>query len=193
MIRRTLALVAFFSMTFAAMAGLSGGAVAQDGTPSADGTAHPAHIHAGTCDTLGDVVFPLTDVSADQMGMMGTPHASMHMDDMMGTPHASMDRDRDRIIEQAMASSISTVDAPLDDILAAEHAINVHESAENIGNYIACGDITGEPVDGMLQIELAELNDSGYVGMAMLTDNGDGTTEVIVMLMEADAVATPAA
>ena len=45
-------------------------------------------------------------------------------------------------------------------------AINVHESAENIGNYIACGDITGTseamgtPASGGQQIEvtLRELN-----------------------------------
>ena len=40
--------------------------------------AHPAHIHSGTCAELGDVVYPLTDVSADA----GTPVAS----DDMGTP-----------------------------------------------------------------------------------------------------------
>ena len=81
----------------------------------------------------------------------------------------------------------------LDDILAAEHAINLHESMENIGNYIACGDVTGEPADGMLEIELLELNGSGYMGTAMLMDNGDGTTDVTIMLMESSGMATPAA
>ena len=38
------------------------GSVAQ--TPVADTAeeAHPAHIHSGTCDELGDVVYPLADV-----------------------------------------------------------------------------------------------------------------------------------
>ena len=59
--------------------------------------------------------------------------------------------------------------------LAAEHAINVHESDENIQNYIACGELTGTPTEGLLQIQLSEQNDSGYQGMAALQDNGDGT------------------
>ena len=34
----------------------------------------------------------------------------------------------------------------LDDLLAGDYAINVHESAENIGEYIACGDIGGSDI-----------------------------------------------
>ncbi len=30
--------------------------------------AHPAYIHTGTCDTLGDVVVPLPDVTATDGG-----------------------------------------------------------------------------------------------------------------------------
>nr|MBA3275746.1 cupredoxin family copper-binding protein [Chloroflexia bacterium] len=81
----------------------------------------------------------------------------------------------------------------LEEILAAEHAINVHESAENIGNYIACGDVTGEPVDGLLDIELMELNGSGYVGQATLVANDDESTDVTVTIMETGAMATPEA
>ncbi len=92
-----------------------------------------------------------------------------------------------------VAESVSTVEAALDDILAAEHAVNLHESVENIGNYIACGDVTGTPTDGLLTIELLELNGSGVMGQAMLMDNGDGTTEVTVTLMETGAMASPAA
>jgi hypothetical protein len=72
-----------------------------DGTPE-DGV-HPAHIHAGTCDDLGDVVFPLEDV-------------------VDGT-------------------SESTVEATLDVILADQHAINVHLSADEMDVYVACGNI----------------------------------------------------
>lgn len=74
-------------------------------------------------------------------------------------------------------------------------ASSVHESAENIQNYIACGDITGLEIGG-LQIELAELNGSGYRGIASLTDNGDETTTVTVVLARTDSgtpVASPAA
>ena len=41
---------------------------------------------------------------------------------------------------------------------------------------------------------LGELNDSGHVGVATLTDNGDGTTTVTVALVEPGEMgdATPA-
>jgi plastocyanin len=156
-------------VALALLVGGAAGGVAQDATPDAGAASHPAHIHSGACDTLGDVVFPLNDVaSADAAAM---PAAGNH-------EHA--------------AQNESTVDVSLDDLLAAEHAINVHESAENIGTYIACGDIAGTVTDGALEIELLELNGSGYTGKATLTDGGDGTTTVTIMLMHGDA-ATPAA
>ena len=55
-------------------------------------------------------------------------------------------------------------------------------SADEIGTYIACGDIAGQVVGNELQIELRELNGSGYQGQATLTDNGDGTMTVTVVL-----------
>ncbi len=157
------------------------------GTPDAMGHDHPVHIHSGTCETLGDVVYPLTNLT--DAGGMGTPMAGMDaspMADMTGTPMAGMG--------EVVAQSTTTVEASLDDILAAEHAINVHESPENSQNYIACGNLTGTPEDGRLQIEVGEQNDSGYAGTAVLEDNGDGTTTVTVMLMHTeDGMATPTA
>lgn len=147
--------------------------------------AHPAHIHAGTCATLGEVVFPLEDVAHG--GMNGTPTAttgSADMADMAASPGP------DTSDKEVVARSESSVNATLDVILSAEHAINVHESAENIQNYIACGDITGTPTDGQLEIQLNELNDSGYTGRAMLVDNGDGTTTVTVELMSTMGMGT---
>jgi hypothetical protein len=81
-------------------------AIELEGTPE-DGV-HPVHIHSGTCDDLGDVVFPLEDV----------------VDGM----------------------SESTVEASIADILAADHAINVHLSADEMDVYVACGEITDEAV-----------------------------------------------
>ncbi len=143
--------------------------LAQDATPEV-AAAHPAHIHSGTCDTLGDVVFPLNDVAVA---------------DTAATPSA--------VESVIVAESATTVEVALDDILAAEHAITGPESAENIGTYIACGDVTGEVTDGMLMIELLELDGSGFMGEAMLMDNGDGTTDVTVTIMQSGAMATPAA
>jgi hypothetical protein len=136
--------------------------------------AHPAYIHAGSCPDVGDVVFPLIDVT--QTVMMGSPVAGVDATPMAGMADAAMGD---------IAVSTSTVEASLDDILAAEHAINVHLSADEIGTYIACGDIAGEATDGELEIALEEQNDSGYQGTALLTDAGDGTTAVDIMLESA--------
>jgi hypothetical protein len=66
---------------------------------------HPVHIHFGTCDNLGEIAAPLTDIDATGM-------------------------------------SETTVDLTLDDLTSGEYAINAHESAANITNYVACGEIT---------------------------------------------------
>ncbi len=163
--------------------------------------AHPAHIHSGTCAELGDVVYPLTDVSADAGTPMASPVAAEDMgtpmsDHMMASPE-SMESMGSPESEMAMGTpaagqfgvavttSETIVMATLADLTGGGYAINVHESAENIGNYIACGDITGG-VDGNSEVtvELATLNDSGYVGTATLRDNGDDTTTVTITLME---------
>ena len=39
--------------------------------------------------------------------------------------------------------SDTVVDLTLDELTSGEYAINAHESAENIQNYIACGNIEG--------------------------------------------------
>jgi hypothetical protein len=148
--------------------------------PSAGIDTHPAHIHMGTCDTLGDVVFPLTDVTLGDPD--ATPSATPPLA-MTSTPGSDITDQSTTIVQAALA-----------DIISGGHAINVHESAEQIDVYIACGDVTGEATDGMLTVELQELNESGVAGEAMLTDNGDGTTTVEIHLMPSETtMATPAA
>jgi len=71
-----------------------------------------------------------------------------------------------------------------DDVLATTHSINVHESEENIQNYIACGEIGGVVVDGELAISLRSMNESGSSGIAILTEDGDGNVDVAVYLAE---------
>jgi hypothetical protein len=130
---------------------------------------HPGHIHSGTCAELGDVVFPLSDVSASWL-VDGTPMAG---EDMMGGSDAI-----------PVMVSVTTVGTALADVVSGGHSINIHESAENIGNYIACGDIGGAGMGATdLAIGLGELNDSGYSGVARLHDNGDDTTTVTVYLV----------
>ena len=176
--RRTLLSISAIGIAASAL-GLRTG-LAQDATPAAGGeVAHPAHIHTGTCDELGDVVFPLNDIAP--INADATPAASA-----AASPAAAG-------ASEVVAESTSQVDASLEELLASEaYAINVHESAENIQNYIACGNITGTPTDGELLVELQELNDSGFTGEAQLVDNGDGTTTVTVTLSKTGD-ATPVA
>ena len=159
-------------------------------TPGITGAVHegdyPGHIHAGSCEELGDVVFPLGNASVGGMmaGMMGgTPEAGM-AEAEMGEEMGSEDR-------VPVATSYTVVDAALEDILAEEHAINFHESEENIENYIACGDIGGTVMsaagmqDGgdLLVVGLRSLNDSGIAGVATL-EGMDDQTAVTVYLAE---------
>lgn len=134
-------------------------------TPVADAEAHPAHIHSGTCDSLGDVVVPLTDVTAPAGDRVGAESA------------------------HEIKRGHTIVDMPLQEIIDGGHAINVHGSADAIDVYIACGDIGGVVVEEggrqHLLIALGELNDSGHVGIAWLGADGD-QTEVVVTLIEPD-------
>jgi len=148
----------------------SGFVMGQRGALAQDEESHPAHIHSGTCgDGLGDVVYPLSNVSESVL-VDGTPIA--------GAAGGATDA-------IAVAISGTTVPSSLADLLASPYAINVHESAENIGNYIACGNIGGTMIGTSdLAIGLGAINESGYSGVATLHDNGDGTTGVSVYLTE---------
>ena len=189
MSKRFVTSVAVLAAAFMLMAGYlvsagSIGAQGADATPAGESPAHPVHIHTGSCDELGDVVFPLNDLTA--RGLTTSPETVAQLP---GTPEITEEE-----VPDVVAQSATTVEASLSDIISGEHAINVHESPENIENYIACGNIIG-PETGGLQIELDELNDSGYMGIANLTDNGDNTTLVTVVLMRSETgtpVATPA-
>ncbi|HEX2280389.1 MAG TPA: hypothetical protein VHG52_01380, partial [Thermomicrobiales bacterium] len=127
----------------------------------AEDAPHPAHIHAGSCDNLGDIVAPLSDVTELTAG------------EVFGAPTAVL-----------VKESETDVAMPLGDILSAPHAINIHESAEAIQNYIACGDIGGRVIDGDLKIGLRELNDSGHHGVAVLEGNDAGTVVRVYLTEE---------
>lgn len=171
--------------TFVALAALLLGAVAGVASAAAQeaeaGTEpHPAHIHDGSCEELGDVAYPLEDVGGEALS---------------GTPGATPASAEEGLPGDVIAKSRTTVDASLDDLLAGDYAVNVHKSAEEVDVYIACGNVEGEPEDGTLTIELMQQSASGVAGQALLSDLGDGTTEVTITLTDASAegVASPEA
>jgi hypothetical protein len=176
---------------------------AQDDAP------HPAHVHDGTCDALGDVVAPLTDLSFEGGNATGG-----NATDGNGTEgnasegNASLGNITDGNASNETGGnatnatggnatgagdpipaevSVTTVPLTLDEMLATPHAINVHLSADEIGTYIACGDIGGPALpDGSLAIGLHELNGSGFFGIASLTPStsSEGGTDISVFLAE---------
>ena len=147
----------------------AGGVTAQDQTVDPP---HPVHIHAGACPEPGDVVAPLSDL------VVGS-------DDAVGSAAAV-----------PAEYSTSTVPLSLADIVAANHAINAHESKDAMDHYIACGDIGGPVIDDSLFIGLVTQNDSGYSGVAVLEKDGDKTKVTVYLgrdLGGAPAAGTPAA
>jgi len=84
---------------------------------------HPAHLHVGDCSAIGDAIAPLSDVGVVGNDAQGAD-AHVHVD-----------------------IGITSVDLALDDILAADHSIVVHDSADDMGTFIACGAIGGHDVE----------------------------------------------
>jgi plastocyanin len=151
--------------------GLAGSA--QDATPGGAAHAHPAHIHLGSCTELDpNPTYMLTDVAL----LPGAEDAS-------GGNAAAVPVER----------SVTTVEDTLENLSTGGYAINIHQSVDDIGTYIACGNLTGaiDP-DGPLVVGLGELNDSGHSGIAILTTNGD-QTDVNVYLAEGLSGAVAAA
>lgn len=185
--------------TLSVVVGISAG---PQGTTAQDATeSHPAHIHSGSCAQLGDVVYPLTDVSASGMmtGMMvmaATPSTGMPA--AMATPGGlTMSPAMGATTAVAVETSQTLVDATLDDLLTQPYAINVHESQDNIQNYIACGDLGGEMMTGpamanggVLAIGLRELNNSDESGIALLRATDNNQTMVWIYLAKGLSGAT---
>jgi hypothetical protein len=148
------------------MVAFSGAAVlAQDATPEAVEASppRPVHIHTGNCDELGEVVVPLTDLTAPTGDRVGQ-------------------RNRATVAE----TSFTSVPLTLDAILAADHAINAHLSADEIETYIACGELGGViGPDGTLVVGLHPQSDSDFYGIAFLSPGADGaSTDVSVFVAE---------
>ena len=132
----------------------------------------PAHIHPGTCETLDpNPIAPLSDVGTEFLSD-GTATAG----EAVGSGSVN-----------AVEGSTSTVELSLDDILAADHAINVHASAEDVDTYIACGNVAGAMVGDSLVIGLGEQNDSGHTGVAILTPDGERTVVAVYLTYAQEA------
>jgi hypothetical protein len=174
------------AVTATALLASSGIAFAQDESPAPDpamtngeagsAQAYPLHIHEGSCEQLGAVVYPLGEISTD---------LNVHGETIGGAE------------DQMVALNVTLVAASIDDLTGAEHAISIHQSEEDLANIIACGDITGSVFDGgTMVIRLNEADDSGYIGFALFREDAEAVegdedietaTAVYSMLTEKDA------
>jgi hypothetical protein len=176
-LRRLGALLSLVLVFGVLAAGLSFAQARQGGTrEDGPGTPRPGHIHVGSCANLGDVDYALNNATIDNLN---ADYSATGLD-YVGS-------------NNALPAYISqtTVDVSLDEILSSEHAINFHLSGPEAQTYIACGDLGGYVHDGVLYVGLAPATgdsaysgDSQFAGTAVLTDNGDNTTDVVVQLVE---------
>ena len=136
------------------------------------GVQHPVTINSGTCAALGDVAIPLGD-AGDQLPIDGVASAGEHQ----GAESATQ-----------VDGSLTKVQLPFADLLAGPYAIVVHASADEIDSAVACGDIGGMMI-GTLEfpVGIAQVETSGTSGVAILRDNGDGTTQVAVYVIRDEA------
>jgi len=159
----------------------AGGALAQDATPGAvEGVVLdlPVGIYAGVCGEGGD----LEPIPAYELGVIG--------------PTADQDPDRPGA-EEIRGLQLSppvlrleaTVEAPLDDLLAAPHAVAVRQGTE-AERVVACGQIGGAVDDGELAVGLRPLTGERWYGVAVLDAEGgvpvvgEDQTEVTVYLFQ---------
>jgi hypothetical protein len=121
----------------------------------------PARIYAGRCGALGaEPAFQLIDVGAIEGIEAGE------------APQGAL---------TAIPAEFSTtvVNAPLADLLASEHAIDVRVDDADPATSIACGDIGGPVEAGAdgeeLAVGLQERGQSAYSGIGWLQNEGDRT------------------
>ena len=165
------------------LSGVSGLAIAQDEEETAEAVVtHPAHVHIGNCAELDpNPAYPLDNVGprTDDDGNMPEP------DEIKGSLTAN-----------PVMISETEIEVNLDDLLEQAHAINVHESDQNMATYVACGDIGGPVIDDELYIGLLSQNDSGISGIAKLEKDGDKTNVTVYLMsvpVEGGDSGTPAA
>jgi hypothetical protein len=178
---RVLARVSAFAVAAVLSVGFAGAVIAQDPTETADSiVTHPAHIHVGSCADLDpNPAFPLNNVGP-RLKDDELPAA----EDIKGSLSAA----------PVEYSETGDIDVKFSDIFETAHAINIHESDQNVQNYIACGDIGGAVIDDKVYVGLAEQNGSGFFGIAVLEDDGDDKTKVTIYLTRgADEAVAPEA
>lgn len=134
-------------------------------TPQANGSepVHLAHIHAGTCDQLGIVVYSLSNVQSVVLPIGNDGAEQVEM--IAGTANVA-----------------------LTDLFKEPFSVHIHESEQNKQNYIGCAEVGTQPAapwapDQGLSLDVAEQAKSGHHGVATLRPDTGGATTVTILLI----------
>jgi hypothetical protein len=141
-------------------------------TAGADADRFGSYLHRGTCDAVGEKVEDIEGLGEDRDDSRDDDHARVWERIGQGEERPEPFWADDDDLDQA-----------LDALTGEEHVITVHETTDASSPVIACGAVTGEPdADGALQIDLEEVDDSGFEGRAYVIaddddddDDGEGT------------------
>jgi hypothetical protein len=140
---------------------------------SAQDTSHPAGIYVGSCPVPGNLLVSLWDVSPNFL-VDGEANAGATVGTQSDFP---------------VVGSVTIVESALSDLVASAHAIVVHRSQAEMDDYLVCGDIGGVMVGpDELPVALAPVGLSPWSGIALLDDDGRGTTTVTVSLFEGPGI-----
>ncbi len=122
-----------------------------------------AHIHAGTCDELGIVVYSLPDIRTYRVDE-GAANGVGAIELIKGTANV-----------------------PLSKLFGEPFSIHMHESAQNKQRYLACAEVGSQPAapwseaDGLV-LEAREQNNSGYSGFVSVQPAVKGGTSIAVSI-----------
>jgi len=154
---------------------VAAGGHAQEATPATG--VEPvlrAAIHAGVCEDLGEVVYPLAHsvyglALIDDTPVPATPGSSDAA--VVGPPEAN-----------AATTSVSVVPATIEELTRTPHAVNAVATTTDPSPPRACGEIGGVRVGDDLVVGVGALSPTAYAGTAWLHENPDGTTRVALFL-----------
>ena len=160
----------------AAMAGDSGDLVIPVGELNSSGQTGIATLSA-----MGGQTKVVVSISSGAAGVSQPIHVHSGTCDTLGGVEYPLTAVSD-------GSSVTVIDVALSSLKGGANAINVHLSGDEVGTYVACGDIPAE--GSSVTIALDELNGSGQPGLATLIESGSQTT-VIVSIAPGAVAAQP--
>jgi hypothetical protein len=153
---------------------------AQQTTPAAqrraDNTPHPVAFHNGSCQKPdAKAAYTLGDVGPQQKD----DGQSVTTDDIRG-----------KLTTPPILTGSGTADVKLDDLLDTSdpYVLVVHQSAQDFGTLLACGEVAGALVNDQITLALRPLTDAGYAGVAALgSTDDDKTAGSVVLFADANA------